>query len=153
MEESDGREDAAIERRLVGGEWRKDPTYGLFFVAPNLRPMRTDAFGKERMLFCRASTLTGEQCTCSPRSTGQGRLSCLRMRIEMLGLSMMKKNYVLRLCLSVETEFGMRILNRTSDLDGDTLTPQRISNEDVLGIQVNTREVQRGFAGTIAIEL
>ena len=63
----------------------------------------------------------------------------------------MKKNYGLRLCLSVETEFGMRILNRTSDLDGDTLTPQRISNEDVLAIQVNTREVKRGFAGTIAI--
>lgn len=36
-------EEASIERRLVGGACRKDPTYGLFFVAPKYRlPIRTE---------------------------------------------------------------------------------------------------------------
>jgi hypothetical protein len=66
--------DAAMERKLVGGECRKEPTYGLFLLSPSLLELiRTE-------VACFRSVLLG---------AGGGNESCLRIRMEeYFGLSM-----------------------------------------------------------------
>jgi hypothetical protein len=66
--------DAAIERKLVGGECRKEPTYGLFLLAPSLLELiRTE-------VVCLRNVLLG---------AGHGTESCLRiLKEEYFGLSM-----------------------------------------------------------------